>query len=460
MDHEEDNRCFKEIINTMNDGLVLVSPDGEILMVNRAMEEITGYSREELVGSSCTIFHCDTCAVARAEGKGHWCEIFDLGRTERRSCFLMRKDGSVVHVLKNASLLKDCEGRVMGAVETVTDISEIDRRDLRIEQLSKLLGADATFHGMVGRSPVMRNVFEILEKAAQSDAPVIIYGETGTGKELAAHAIHQMGRRREGPYIQLNCAALNESLLESELFGHVKGAFTGAYSHRKGYFEAAHGGDLFLDEIGEVPPSLQVKLLRTLETKELERVGDHRPIRVDVRIITATNRDLEALVSQGKFREDFFFRINVIPIHLPPLREHMEDLPLLVEHFIRRLARRSGKKISGLSPEAMEWFMSHPWPGNVRELRSVLEYAFVIAEKGFIRTEHLPLRMKTGGTLTVQIPEARPIPVSDEKAALLDALVRCRGNQTQAARMLGVNRVTVWNRIRKYGIDLHSLLAP
>lgn len=457
--HEED-RCFREIINTMNDGVVLVSPDGKIMMVNRAMEEITGYSREELLGASCAVFHCDTCLTARAEGKGHWCEIFDVGRTHRRSCFLMRKDGSVVHVLKNASLLRDSEGKVLGAVETVTDISEIDKRDLKIEELSKLLDSDRSFHGMIGRTPVMQKVFEIIEKAAQSDAPVVIYGETGTGKELAAHAIHEMGRRREGPYIQLNCAALNESLLESELFGHVKGAFTGAYSHRKGYFEAAHGGDLFLDEIGDVPLSIQVKLLRTLETKKFERVGDHHSIKVDVRIITASNRNLEQLVSEGKFREDFFFRINVIPIHLPPLRDRIDDVPLLVEHFIRQLAKRSGKRISGLSADAMELFMNHRWPGNVRELRSVLEYAFVIAEKGLIDPGHVPLRIQEGGANRSCLPAAQRDTGRDEKAALVAALVRCGGNQTQAARMLGVNRVTVWNRIRKYGVDLRRLGEP
>lgn len=453
----EDDRCFREIINTMNDGVVLVSPDGKIMMVNRAMEEITGYSREELLGASCAVFHCDTCVTARAEGKGHWCEIFDVGHTHRRSCFLMRKDGSVVHVLKNASLLRDDEGKALGAVETVTDISEIDKRDLKIEELSKLLDSDPSFHGMIGRTPVMQKVFDIIEKAAQSDAPVIIYGETGTGKELAAHAIHQIGGRREGPYIQLNCAALNEALLESELFGHVKGAFTGATSHRKGWFEAAHGGDIFLDEIGDVPLSIQVKLLRTLETKKFERVGDHHSVKVDVRIITASNRNLEQLVSEGKFREDFFFRINVIPIHLPPLRDRIDDVPVLVAHFIGQLAKRSGKRISGLSADAMELFMNYPWPGNVRELRSVLEYAFVVAEKGLIHPGHVPLRIKKGGEKRSGLPATHKDAVPDEKAALVAALVKCGGNQTRAARMLGVNRVTVWNRIRKYGVDLRSL---
>jgi transcriptional regulator with GAF, ATPase, and Fis domain len=288
---------------------------------------------------------------------------------------------------------------------------------------------------------------------------VIIYGETGTGKELVAHAIHKLGRRCDGPYIQLNCASLNEALLESELFGHVKGAFTGAYSHREGRFEAADGGDIFLDEIGDVPLSIQVKLLRILETKRFERVGDHRPIKVDVRIITATNRNLERLVAQGKFREDLFFRINIIPIHLPPMRERLEDLPLLTQHFIRQLHARTGKDISGLSAGAMELLMNHHWPGNVRELKGVLEYAFVIAEKGLVGPEHLPAQMRRPGSLP-KAPDERLIPsLNDEKAALVDALVKCGGNQTHAARMLGVNRVTVWHRIKKHGIDIGDLMA-
>jgi two-component system response regulator HydG len=356
VDEQEMNRYLKEIINTMNDGVVLISPDGAILMVNRALEEITGYTREELIGRSCSIFHCDVCESSRSGGKGHWCELFDVGHAHRKPCFLMRKDGSYVHVLKNASLLRDADTKVLGAVETVTDISEIDRREERIQQLSRLLDENASFHGMLGRSPGMQRVFEIVRKVAQSDAPVIIFGDTGTGKELVAHAIHSLGKRKDGPYIQVNCAALNEALLESELFGHVKGAFTGAYSHREGRFEAADGGDIFLDEIGDVPLSIQVKLLRTLETKQIERVVDHRPIKVDVRIITATNRNLERLVSEGKFREDFFFRINVIPIYLPLLSERVEDLPLLTEYFIRQLRARSGKDISGLTADAMELF--------------------------------------------------------------------------------------------------------
>jgi transcriptional regulator with GAF, ATPase, and Fis domain len=234
-----------------------------------------------------------------------------------------------------------------------------------------------------------------------------------------------------------------------------QGAFTGAYRHRIGRFEAAHEGDLFLDEIADIPTATQVKLLRVLETKQFERVGDHRPISVDVRIITATNKDLREMIDSKRFREDLFFRINVIPIHLPPLRERLEDVPMLVSAFTERLRERTGKRITGLSPEAMDRFMSYSWPGNVRELKSALEYAFVIAEKGTIGLEQLPHPL-------VSDPGRSPSGSKElqEKVALIGALRQSNGNQSEAARILGVNRVTVWNRMRKHGIDLRKVLMP
>jgi two-component system response regulator HydG len=459
MPDQKINRYWKEIINTMNDGLMVVSPDGTILMVNQAFEKIAGYSREELIGRSCALLSCDTCATARSEGKGQWCDLFEQGAATRKPCLLMRKNGSYVHTLKNAAILWDEAGQVLGAVETLTDISEIDKRDEKIQHLSKLMDTAGDFQGLVGKSSRMQQVFELTQKAAQSEAPVIIYGESGTGKELVAHAVHALGRRSEGPFITCNCAALNEALLESELFGHVKGAFTGAYTHRQGRFEAAHRGDIFLDEVGDIPPAIQIKLLRVLETKQFERVGDHRPMSVDVRIITATHRDLESLVSEGRFREDLFFRINVIPIHLPPLRERLEDLPLLVEHFLARLRRRSGKAISGLTGEAMKIFLDHPWPGNVRELQGALEYAFVVAESGLIAPSHLPPKLSARQLFPETPPKVGAVPDDDEKTALVNALRQSAGNQSRAAVLLGVSRVTVWHRMKKYGIDVHRLIT-
>ena len=459
MQEEKINRYLKEIINTMNDGLMVASPDGTILMVNQAFEQIMGYRREEIIGRPCTILKCDICSTARTGGKGQWCDLFQHGAATRKRCLYMRKDGTYVPILKNAALLRDETGQVLGAVETLTDISELARRDEQIQQLSKLVDTAGDFHGMVGKSPCMQQVFDLTQKAAQSEAPVIIHGDSGTGKELVAHAIHALGRRREGPFITCNCAALNESLLESELFGHVKGAFTGAYTHRQGRFEAANRGDIFLDEVGDIPPAIQVKLLRVLETKQFERVGESRSITADVRIITATHRNLEALVAEGKFREDLFFRINVIPIHLPPLRERLEDIPLLVAHFLQRLCRRSGKEIAGLTRETMKIFLDYPWPGNVRELQGALEYAFVVAETGLIAPEHLPPKLGSAEFSREAAPEVRAVPESDEKTALVKALRQAGGNQSQAAALLGVSRVTVWHRMKKYGIDVHKLIT-
>ncbi len=455
MNAHEINRYLKDIIGTMNEGLLLVAPDGTMLMVNKAFEELTGYKAEEMVGRPCTLLHCDACETTLKKDEASWCSLFEKGQVVKKRCSIIKKDGSCLPVIKNASLLKDDEGLPLGAVETLTDISELERLDHEVHHLSHQLETKNGFQGIVGSSPVMQRVYQIVQKAALSDAPVIIYGESGTGKELVARAIHLMGRRKDAPFVQLNCAALNEALLESELFGHIKGAFTGAYRHRIGRFEAAHEGDLFLDEIADIPLATQVKLLRVLETKQFERVGDHRPVSVDVRIITATNKDLQEMIDSKRFREDLFFRINVIPIHLPPLRERMEDVPLLVNAFVERLRERTGKRITGLSPDAMDRFMTYPWPGNVRELKSALEYAFVITEKGTVGLEQLPHPLVSEPSRHPSNPKE-----PEEKIALIEALRKSNGNQSEAARILGVNRVTVWNRMRKHGIDLRKVLLP
>lgn len=353
-------------------------------------------------------------------------------------------------------MLRDDDGTVLGAVETLTDLSEVDRLDRKVEILSRQLDENSGFGGLVGGSDAMKMVYAIIDKAAHSDAPIIIFGESGTGKELVARAIHERGKRQSAPYVQLNCAALNESLLESELFGHVRGSFTGAFRDRTGRFEAANGGDLFLDEIGDIPLSIQIKLLRVLETRQFERVGENTPISVDVRIITATNRNLLELIDQKRFREDLYFRINVIPIHLPPVRERKEDIPLLVNTFIDRLELRTGKSIRGLTRQALNRFMKYHWPGNVREMKSALEYAFTVADKDAIDIDHLPphmLQSDRSPAIAVD-PPTIAITGNDQRRQLIDALRATGGNQSQAARLLGINRVTVWNRMRKYGINL------
>ncbi len=450
------SRYWEQIINTMSDALVLISPEGRILLVNRAFEELTGYAAADVVGQSCSMLECDACRHHPQEDGSQRCALFEPGQEEMRRvrCTIARKNGTYLNTIKKAFILKDENGRILGAVETMSDITELERLDQKVESLSRKLTDGGDYHGIIGASAPMRKVIQLVDKAAQSDAPVMIYGESGTGKELVAEAIHERGVRRDGPFVRLNCAALNASLLESELFGHIKGAFTGAYRHRQGRFEAADGGDIFLDEIGDISESVQVKLLRVLENKQVERVGDHRPIRVDVRIISATNKNIADLITLKQFREDLFFRINVIPIQLPPLRARKEDIPLLVQHFIQRLRRSTGKAIGGLTQGALQQFMDYAWPGNIRELKSALEFAFVVAEGGKLDIEHLPPQLGGGGRSCG--PPATENPT--EKEALIDALRRTKGNQTQAARLLGVNRVTVWNRMRKYGVDLKRVL--
>ncbi|MCP3923217.1 MAG: PAS domain S-box protein [Desulfobacterales bacterium] len=455
------NAYWEKIVNTINDGLMLINPDGTIKMVNRAFETLTGYSAEEIIGESCKILGCDICETARrTKNKKIWCKMFEIEHNEIRKnrCRMKRKDGSFIPVLKTASILRD-DNKLVGVVETLTDLSELAMLDEKVHIFSKQ--SSDGFSNLIGSSEKMKSVFDMIRKAGESNAPVMILGESGTGKELVAGALHLHGSRKKGPFIQLNCAALNETVLESELFGHVKGAFTGAYSHRIGRFEAANHGDFFLDEIGDIPLSIQTKLLRVLESGQFERVGDITPIKVDVRIITATNKNLEELIENGAFRQDLFFRINVIPINLPSLRERKEDIPLLTSHFIQHLKKETGKQIKGLSNSAMELFMDYNWPGNVRELKNALEYAFVTAGNSVIELEHLPRKVTSNLKLKADSDflESNENVYVDEKSELINALKRTGGNQTKAAELLNINRVTVWNRMRKYGIDLKKVLS-
>lgn len=452
---EEYSHYWKTIVDTMMDGLMVVDPEGVIVTVNKAMEEISGYSKDELIGQSCEILECDACFGARAEGEDKYCALFKEGNVRRRKCTIRKKDGGQVYLNKNAAVLRDSSDQVIGGVETWNDLTEVVSREKVISRLRRQLSSEDGFHGILGKSPAMLQVFDLISSAAQSEAPAIIYGESGTGKELVASAIHKLGPRSKGPFIKVNCAALSESLLESELFGHVKGAFTGADRTRVGRFEAANRGDIFLDEIGDLPLSTQVKLLRVLQEKEIEKVGDHRPITIDVRILAATNKDLGKLMEEGRFRDDLYYRIGVIPIYLPPMRERREDIPLLVEYFINRVRLKTGKSISGMSKEALDLLIRYDWPGNVRELVNLIEYAFVLCQEGEIMPEQLPVRV-TGKT-----PRVAPKPRvakhradEDERNRLLEALETTGGNQSEAARMLGISRVTLWKRLKAYDIQV------
>jgi PAS domain S-box-containing protein len=455
MSHQNLNQYWKAVVDTIQDGVMIVSPEGVIVSVNRGFEEITGYRRKEILGQSCAILNCSSCEIARQKESCHWCVMFKRGRLRKQKCLLIRKDGKAVHVVKNASVLKDSEGHVTGAVETMTDITDLIEKETQIATYRRELDAEDRFYGMIGSSHAMQKVFELIRNAAHSDAPAIIFGESGTGKELVAQAIHEASPRRKAPYIKVNCAALNESLLESELFGHVKGAFTGAHRSREGRFEAANKGDIFLDEIGDLPLSTQVKLLRVLEEKVVERVGDHRPIKINTRIISATNRNLQDLISKGSFREDFFYRINVIPIMVPALRERIEDIPLLAGSFFNRLQLKSGKKILSISNEALDSLMGYTWPGNIRELKSALEFAFVSCQDEQIKPHNLPPSIVTNAAHT-----DRAIKVNSEtnlddikRKRLVEALKDSGGNKSEAARKLGISRTSVWHQIKRYNID-------
>ncbi|MBM4289133.1 MAG: PAS domain-containing protein [Deltaproteobacteria bacterium] len=440
------------VIDTMMEGLVVVDMTGTILSVNQAMENLTGYSRQELVGRSCAVIRSDSCFDPQLTEKGKYCALFQCGQLKRAKCALVKKDGSLLHVLKNAALLRDEQGNVVGGVETFVDISEVVAQERVIFRLRRELTREDSFQGILGKSPAMQQLFTLVSSAAQSEAPVVIYGESGTGKELVAAAIHKLSPRSNGPFIKVNSAALNESLLESELFGHVKGAFTGADRTRIGRFEAANGGDIFLDEIGDMPLATQAKLLRVLQEKVIEKVGDLRSIPVEVRVISATNKNLGTLMADGRFREDLYYRIGVIPIHLPPLRQRPEDIPLLVETFIERARLKTKKLIQGISKAALDFLLHYQWPGNIRELINVIDYTFVVCPEGIILPEHLPVSITQkplAGPNT-----APPRPKTGERAipkeAVLQAMHTAQGKKSEAARLLGISRVTLWKYLKEH----------
>jgi two-component system response regulator HydG len=451
---EDCSLYWESVVETMVDGLLIVDTEGTIVFINPAAEQITGYKKEEVVGLPCTVFEGDTCMQQISEGKVKHCNLFKMGKVSARRCIIKRKDGSSAYLLKNATVLKDSQGEAIGGVETLTDISAQLKKDQEIEYLKKELTQENGFHGIIGATPLMQAVYDLVKNAAESEAPVVILGESGTGKELVASAIHRLSQRAEGPFIKVNCASLNESLLESELFGHVKGAFTGADRLRVGRFEAANQGSLFLDEIGDIPLSVQVKLLRVVQEKEIERVGSQAPIATDVRLISATNRELKDLVDQGIFREDLFYRLNVIPILIPPLRNRKDDIPLLTESVITKIRLRGQKNIQGLSPEAMDQLMNYHWPGNVRELINVLEYAFVVCKEKWIRREHLPgyLIHERHRKYHGEKPKAEGSRGPGELEKILLALEQAQGKKAEAARRLGLSRVTLWKKMKKYNL--------
>lgn len=462
--HLGDNKlsagCYETILQAMAEAVLVVDPDGVVRHANRAMEGLSGLTAAELRGRRCTDILVCACGTTRL------CDLFRKGRLDSMECLLRRADGRTVPMLKNGRLLRDDGGNVIGGVETLTDISALKRTEGRLAELEESVRNRSRFGAIIGKSHAIEEVLKLVELAAASNVSVLIQGETGTGKELVAEAIHRAGDRADGPLVKVNCSALPETLLESELFGHTRGAFTGAVQDKVGRFERAEGGTLFLDEIGEVSPLIQVKLLRFLQEREFERVGESVTRKADVRIVAATNRNLRARVSAGEFRDDLYYRLKVFPIRLPPLRERKEDIGQLVDHFIDKYRRETGRPITGLTHDAAVTLMDYCWPGNVRELENAIEHAFVTCREGLVDIFDLPLeirKVELRGAICLpdeDTPEpslARvPRPRDLTREELVALLRRYRWNKSRVARHLGFDRSTVWRKMKQMGIPLEA----
>jgi len=452
----QNNTFVKLLLESIGDGIFVLDPLGTIIVWNPAMEKISGYSSEEIKGHSCKILNFNQCFGKDCPTGMKDCGILKHRNVEPTECLLSHKNGHSISVTKNARAIKNDQNKIIGIVEVVTDLTELKNTRLKMEEATRRLGELNRLGGIIAKSQVMQNVFTFIKASAASDATILIQGESGTGKELVAGAIHSIGERRDKPLIIINCSALSESLLESELFGHVKGAFTGAGRDRIGRFEEADGGTIFLDEIGEITPYIQVKLLRVLQQKEIERVGESRKRKIDIRIITATNKDLKSLVDTGLFREDLYYRLKVFPIFLPPLRNRKEDIPLLVNHFINLNNKNLTIKARGISKHALKAFMDYAWPGNIRELANAIEHAFVLCSDRQIDITDLPLEIREPVTRSVEkeipVPVIKKVPHSLTREKLIGILHDHDWNKAEVARRVGLSRASIWKYMKKWEI--------
>ena len=430
------------ILDSIADGVFTVDKDWRITSFNRAAQEITGVPGDEAIGKSC-------CDVFRANICEEQCALKETLRTGKpiinKAVYIIDAKGRQIPISISTAILKDNFGKVIGGVETFRDLS-------MVEELRKELEGKYTFADIIGRSHAMQQLFEILPQIASSNSAVLIEGASGTGKELFARAIHNLSNRRDKPFVAVNCGALPDTLLESELFGYKAGAFTDARKDKPGRFAVADGGTVFLDEIGDISPAMQARLLRVLQDKTFEPLGSVQSVTVNVRIIAATNKDLNKLVRKGTFREDLFYRINVVRLQLPILRDRREDIPLLAEHFLAKFNRLQNKDVAGISPEAMAVLMKHDYPGNVRELENIIEHAFVLCPAGFIQVQHLPPSLYKAKGPQISTGREGLTLKSLEALHIADALRRHNGNRKEAAKELGINPSTLFRTINSLGI--------
>jgi PAS domain S-box-containing protein len=433
------------ILDSIGDGVFTVDSELKVTSFNRSAEKITGINKEEAIGRYCwEVFRASICEKR--------CSLKHTMATGlpvvNQAIYIVNPHGDQVPVSISTALLKDEYGKVIGGVETFRDLSVV-------EELRKELSRRHSFQDIISKNREMQRLFRMIESVAESDTTVLLEGESGTGKELFAKAIHSLSPRKRGPTIVVNCGSLPETLLESELFGYKKGAHSTAFKDKPGRLALAEGGTLLLDEIGDISPALQVRLLRVLQDRLYEPLGSTRSEKADVRIVAATNKNLENLLEEGKFRPDLYYRINVVRLLIPPLRKRKEDIPLLMEHFVHKYSRLGGKDVQGFSPEVLPRLMSHDFPGNVRELENIVEYATVVCKNSLIRMEHLPeyLKPRDQGPEKKQDRESTVSWGDVERSFIYEALRRNQWNRATTAAEMGVHPTTLWRKMKRLGLE-------
>jgi PAS domain S-box-containing protein len=448
------NKHFREaLLQAVPCSVFMVDLNNQIIFWNKSAEELTGYTADEIVGSTCDKLRMNICSNQDPAVRKTFCPLLSGGKGGEVECEMRRKDSSLVPVMRKSRAVFDDKGELIGAIEALVDVTLIKQARAEIRILKHEIARRGKYGNLIGRSDQMRKLYDMIETVARTDASIVIEGQTGTGKELVAKTIHAESTRSERIFLAVNCGALPESLLEAELFGHKRGAFTGAIEDRTGCFETATHGTLFLDEIGEMSLPSQVKLLRVLQERQITRVGDSLPRPVDVRIIAASNKNLADMVKSGQFREDLYYRLRVVGLVVPSLLDRKDDIPDLVAHFITQFNEKYSKLIEGCSPKAMDLFLAHSWPGNIRELEHAIEHAFVVTAPGqkVITADSLPPEISHPTKVAVA-PQKADTENIDEKTLITNALAESNGNKSQAARILGITRAGLYKKMRRLGL--------